>query len=86
MTIKLTDEQQVKAIFLYKAFDLAREALLNHLAPIKDEWESEFDDKSDEWKEGDEGLEAKIQIDTLDEVVGMLEEFETPPMFDGQQS
>jgi hypothetical protein len=77
MAFKLNKKEAARLQALADAYETAREELSQALEDLASEWESEFEEKSDRWKEGDAGREANERVEA---VRGWCDEF--PDSFD----
>lgn len=70
----LTKTERAELQSLIDAYDSARSALLDRATEIRDEWETELDEKSDKWREGDAGEEAQERFDSFGAFVDEIPE------------
>jgi uncharacterized protein YukE len=73
---KLTKEKAKQWEQAVAEFEAARSHLQALAEEIRDDWQGQFDDKSEKWQEGDNGQEAQAIIEALDEIVSQLEDAE----------
>jgi len=69
--IKLTNAQRAEIQELADAYDRGRSLLIELLGQIQADWQAEIDEKSDKWRESDNGVKAQDRLDIL---TGWLEE------------
>lgn len=65
MAIKLTKKQHKELSEAIGAYENACSELSQMLTDILDEWQSEFDEKSEKWQESDAGQAAREKLELV---------------------
>lgn len=62
---KLTKSEKAELQKLVDAYDGARSELAEFLGSRQSDWETEIEERSEKWREGEAGQEAQGRLDTL---------------------
>jgi hypothetical protein len=76
MAIKLTAAQRKEIERLEGVITAARDELQAMLEEIAETWQSEWDEKSERWQEGEAGEAAQERINAVEEAAGEIEGIE----------
>ena len=66
MAFKLTKRERAEGQKLFDAFDTAASELSQWLADLAEDWNGQFDEKSEKWQEGEAGEAARAKIDIIE--------------------